>query len=705
MPPERSGPDRLLRLVRGEFGVRRGHPLPLGAQARGDGVNFSVFSKHATDVSLVLFLPGEIEPVLEIPLDSRYNRTGDVWHVLVTGIDPTVEYGYRMDRIPNAHPQIHRFDSRRVLLDPYARGLAGLEGWRKGYDAGRHGRLGLVRSKVVDDEFEWGLEHPLNIPLADSVIYEIHVRGFTAHPSSGVAHPGTYEGLVEKIPYLKALGVTAVELLPVTEFEECDHSYKNPETGERLCNFWGYQPLSFFAPKASYSAAGTTEGAVRSFKEMVKALHEAGIEVILDMVFNHTGEGTESGPTCCFRGLDNEIYYLADPRTGKYLDFSGCGNTLRCNHPVVRSLILTALRYWVTEMHVDGFRFDLASILGRSRDGSVHPDPPLLEIIAGDAVLAHTKLIAEAWDAAGLYQVGRFPSWGRWAEWNGKFRDEMRRFVQERRRPGGRPPHLSRRQPRPLPARRPRSLPQHQLPDQPRRLHPARPRELRPQAQRRRTARRTRTASTTTSPGTAAPRGRRAIPRCVRCAGAQARNFMALLLLAQGVPMLLGGDEMLRTQRGNNNAYCQDNDTSWFDWSLLRENASFFRFVSRLIRFRRAHPLLRRRTFFEDDREGPSAAFHGAKGGEPDFSLESRSLGLHLRGEAGHDDLYLMVHAHWEPLAFALPRLRGGRTWRLFLDTALEAPADIAEPGEEERLPRQASYGVAPRSVVVVVGR
>ncbi|HVQ29956.1 MAG TPA: alpha-amylase family glycosyl hydrolase, partial [Vicinamibacteria bacterium] len=457
-------------------------------------------------------------------------------------------------------------------------------------------------------------------------------------------------------------------------------------------------------PKASYAGEGGSAEALRAFKEMVKALHEAGIEVILDMVFNHTGEGTESGPTCGLRGLDNEIYYLADPRTGKYLDFSGCGNTLRCNHPVVRSLILTALRYWVTEMHVDGFRFDLASILGRSRDGSVHPDPPLLEAIAGDAVLAHTKLIAEAWDAAGLYQVGRFPSWGRWAEWNGKFRDEMRRFVKsdagltsalltclsgspDLYRQGGRAPFHSINFLTSHDGFTLRDLVtydrKHNLPN----------------------GEKNKDGFDDNQSWNCGAEGETSDPEVRALRARQARNFTALLFLAQGVPMLLGGDEMLRSQRGNNNAYCQDNDTSWFDWSLLRENAPFFRFVSHLIRFRRAHPLLRRRTFFEDDREGPAASFHGAKGGEPDLSLESRSLGLHLRGEAGHDDIYVMVHAHWEPQAFALPRLRGGRTWRLFLDTALEAPADIAEPGEEERLPRQASYGLAPRSVVVVVGR
>jgi isoamylase len=703
MPTAVTAGDRLLRLVRGDFGVRRGHPLPLGSTVRRDGVNFAVFSRHATDVSLVLFVPGEVEPVLEIPLDSRYNRTGDVWHVLIQGIDPAVEYGWRMDRIPNAYPQVYRFDSRRVLLDPYARGLAGLEGWRQGYGAGKHGRLGLVRSKVVDDDFEWGEEHPLNIPLADSVIYEMHVRGFTAHPSSGVAHPGSYEGVVEKIPYLKELGVTAVELLPVTEFEECDHPYKDPVTGERLCNFWGYQPLSFFAPKASYSAAGTTEGAVRSFKSMVKALHEAGIEVILDVVFNHTGEGGATGPTCCFRGLDNETYYLLDPRTGKYLDFSGCGNTLRCNHPVVRSLLLTALRYWVTEMRVDGFRFDLASILGRSRDGSVHPDPPLLEAIAGDAVLAHTKLIAEAWDAAGLYQVGSFPSWGRWAEWNGQFRDDLRRFVKSDAGMLG--PLLTRLSGSPDLYRQGGRAPWHSINFVT--SHDGftlRDLVTYDRKHNESNGEKNKDGFDDNQSWNCGVEGETSDPDVRALRARQARNFMALLLLAQGVPMILGGDEMLRTQKGNNNAYSHDDETSWFDWRLVRENADFFRFVSRLIRFRRAHPALRRHLFFEDAATG-AAAFHGPKGADPDVSPEARSLGLHLRGGGGHDDIFIIAHAHWEPIAFTLPKLRAGRTWRLFLDCAQPPPADIAEPGEETPLARPPTYTVAPRSVVVLVGR
>ena len=422
-----SARNGLLRIVHEDFAVRRGHPLPYGASVRRDGVNFSVYSPQATELMLVLFLPGEKEPALELPLDRRYNKTGDVWHVLVRGIDPGIEYGFRAGCEPNPSPHLLRFDRSRVLIDPHSKAVAGLEQW--GEVATANGRLGSLRSRVVEEEFDWGHERPLSVPLADSVIYEIHVRGFTRHPSSAVTHPGTFSGIVEKIPYLRELGVTAVELMPVTEFEECDNPRSNLLTGEPLRNFWGYQPVSFFAPKASYARPGAGGQVVREFREMVKALHEAGIEVILDIVFNHTGEGDERGVTFCWRGLDNPTYYLLDPKTGRYLNYSGCGNTMNCNHPVVRHQILSALRYWVTEMHVDGFRFDLASILGRGRDGEVLPNPPLLESIAADPVMADVKLIAEAWDAAGLYQVGSFPSWGRWAEWNGRFRDEVRRFV------------------------------------------------------------------------------------------------------------------------------------------------------------------------------------------------------------------------------------------------------------------------------------
>jgi glycogen operon protein len=693
--------DRLLRIVRGEFGVRRGHPLPYGATARREGVNFSVFSKHADDMSLVLFAPGETEPVLELPLDARYNKTGDVWHVLVCGLDPGVEYGFRADAEVPAGSTFLRFDPRRVLIDPFSRSVAGLERW--GEVARPKGRLEGLRSRVVDEEFDWGHEHPLAVPLADSVIYELHVRGFTRHPSSGVSHPGSFRGVVEKIPYLRELGVTAVELMPVTEFEECDNPRQDPLTGEPLRNFWGYQPVSFFAPKASYAGDGAGGGAVREFKAMVKALHEAGIEVILDIVFNHTGEGDERGATFCWRGLDNPTYYLLEPRTGKYLNYSGCGNTLNCNHPVVRLQILAALRYWVTEMHVDGFRFDLASILGRGRDGEVLPNPPLIEAIAADPVMADVKLIAEAWDAAGLYQVGSFPSWGRWAEWNGRFRDELRRFVKSD--PGMTRLLSTRLAGSPDLYRGSDRAPWHSINfvtshdgftladlvsynerhnwENGEGNSDGHPENL------------------SWNCGEEGPSGK---PEVLALRARQQRNFLTLLFLSQGVPMLLAGDELGRSQRGNNNAYCQDNETSWLDWSLLEANRDLLRFTQRLVRFRKAHRSLRRRSFFEDDKH-PAVAWHGTKLGKPDWGPDARTLAMQILPTATDAAIYLAANTHWEPRSFELPRLAPGRRWRRFVDTSQPPGEDALEPGAEAPLASERAVALGPRSVVVLVAR
>jgi glycogen operon protein len=693
--------DRLFRVVRGDFRVRRGRPLPYGAAARREGVNFAVFSRHATAMSLVLFAPGEGEPVLELPLDPRYNKTGDVWHVFVEGIDPGIEYGFRADCSPNPAPHLLRFDREKVLIDPFSRSVAGLERW--GEVAAAKGRLEQLRSRVVDEEFDWGHEHPLAVPLADSIIYEMHVRGFTRHPSSGVEHPGTFRGVVEKIPYLRDLGVTAVELMPVTEFEECDNPRTNLLTGELVRNYWGYQPVSFFAPKASYAANGAPGEAVREFKSMVKALHEAGIEVVLDIVFNHTGEGDERGATFCWRGLDNATYYLLDPKTGKYLNYSGCGNTLNCNHPVLRNQILAALRYWVTEMHVDGFRFDLASILGRGRDGEVLPNPPLLEAIAADPVMADVKLIAEAWDAAGLYQVGSFPSWGRWAEWNGRFRDEVRRFVKSD--PGLARLLATRLEGSPDLYRGSERAPFHSINfvtshdgftladlvsynDKHNWENGEGNTDGHPE-------------NLSWNCGEEGPSSHFEV-NALR--GRQQRNFLTLLFLAQGVPMLLAGDEFGRTQRGNNNAYCQDNETSWTDWSLLERHRHLHRFTRRLIRFRKAHPSLRRRTFFEDE-ASPPVAWHGTRLGEPDWDGESRTLAMHLLAANGDEPIYVIANAHWEARTFELPPLAPGRSWRRFVDTSQRPGEDALEPGAEAPLPSGRAYPAGPRSVVVLVGR
>ena len=465
---------------------------------------------------------------------------------------------------------------------------------------------------VVDNDFDWGDDQPLNLPLVDSIIYEAHVRSFTVHSSSGVAHPGTYAGLIEKIPYLKQLGVTAVELLPVNEFEEGDTDRVNPFTGERLLNLWGYQPTAFYAPNTAYSSNRADGEQVREFKQLVRALHQAGIEVILDMVFNHTAEGDENGPTWSFRGIDNSTYYILDPDTGKYVNFSGCGNTVNCNNPVVRDFIVDCLRYWVLEMHVDGFRFDLASILGRGMDGRVLKNPPLLESLAYDPVLANSKLIAEAWDAAGLYQVGTLPSWGRWAEWNGIYRDDVRKFVK------GDAGMTSALATRLLGS-----------PD----LYETSAREpyhsinfvtchdgftlndLVSYNEKHNLAN-----GENNTDGTDANyswncgvEGPTDDPAINQLRARQRKNFAAILLCSHGVPMFLEGDEIGRTQQGNNNAYCQDNEVSWLDWRMMASHADLLRFFRLMIAFRKRCPLLRRDSFQFHGEGGFHITWHGVK--------------------------------------------------------------------------------------------
>jgi len=418
-----------------------GKPLPLGATVVEGGVQFAIFSRHATSIILQLFNKSEDkDPSFEVTLDPEKNKTGDIWHIFIEGIRAGQLYGYRADG-PYEPKKGMRFNKNKLLLDPYTRAVTGNFNWdlsdARGYDIGSpQGDLsfctvdsagGAPKCIVVDETFDWGDDRPLKIPIKDTVIYETHVRGLTCHPSSQVKHPGTFQGVIEKIAYLKQLGITAVEFLPVQEFDESEIIRRDPTTGEQLVNYWGYSTISFFAPKSRYSSSGTMGEQVHEFKKMVRELHKAGIEVILDVVFNHTAEGDETGPTLCFRGLDNKIYYMLRGRGRRYKNYSGCGNTLNCNHPLVRGFILDCLRYWVVKMHVDGFRFDLASILGRDQHGRVLENPPLIERIAEDPVLRDAKIIAEAWDVAGAYQVGSFPG-TRWAEWNGCFRDDIRHF-------------------------------------------------------------------------------------------------------------------------------------------------------------------------------------------------------------------------------------------------------------------------------------
>ncbi len=666
---------RLRQTLREDFAFRRGHPLPLGATLWRGGVNFSIFSSRASAVTLVIFLPGEPESFLEFPLDPRYNRTGDVWHCFLEGLDPGVRYGYRMARDPNPQPWLDRFDSSLVLLDPYAKSVARVD------------RQWLA--EIVDDTFDWEYDQPLNIPLHQSLIYELHVRGYTRHASSGVAAPGTFLALTEKIPHLLRLGVTAVELMPVHEFDEVFNRYRDPLTGLPLRNFWGYDPLAFFAPKASYASGNP----VTEFKQMVKAFHAAGIEVILDVVFNHTGELDAAGPTVSFRGIDNQAYYLVDPLTGEYANYSGCGNTVNCNAPVVRSVILDCLRYFVTELHVDGFRFDLASILGRGRAGQVLADPPLLERIAGDPVLANTKIIAEAWDAAGLYQVGTFPAWGRWSEWNGQFRDDVRRFL--RCDPGAVQPLAMRLAGSPDLYRTSGRQPYHSINfvtcHDGFTLHDLVRYAVKHNLE---NGQGNQDGSNENYSWNHGIEGPSVDPDIERVRLRQQKNFLALLLLAEGTPMLLGGDELDRTQRGNNNAYCQDNEISWVNWTPSAAAEELTRFVSLLAGFRKRSRLIGRAAFDQVQIE-----FHGVRLGAPDWSWDSHALAAHLHAE-GSGHLYLIANSWREALEFELPPLAGA-VWSRLVDTTFKTPLDIAE-SDPFPLSGQQSYLAGARSIVVL---
>ncbi|GIX47350.1 MAG: hypothetical protein KatS3mg131_1561 [Candidatus Tectimicrobiota bacterium] len=665
-----------------------GAPLPLGASRQAGGLNFAVFAPVAQSVTLLLFWPGAAEPTLAVPLTAR---TGQIWHLRIEGLPAGVTYAYAVTPAPPGA-------ALPWLLDPYARCLVGAEVWRG------EGGLRPRRAALVEEPFDWQGDRPLRRPLADTVIYELHVRGFTCHPSAGVAHPGTFAGLRAKIPYLQELGITAVELMPVTEFEENDNPRRNPLTGERLVNFWGYHPLALFAPKASYAASATVQGQVREFKELVRALHAAGIEVILDLVCTHTGEGEETHPTWSYRGLANEVYYLREAG-GRYANFSGCGNTVNGNHPVVQDLIVDCLRYWVTEMHVDGFRLDLAAILCRGPAGEVLDAPPLLARLAADPVLADTKLIAEPWDAAGLYLVGRFPHFGRWAEWNDRFRDEVRRFV---RGDAGMVPALAARlagspdlyqaQGRP-PCHSINFVTCHDgftLADVVSYNHKHNEANGEGNAD----------GAHENYSWNCGVEGESDDPAVVALRRRQAKNLLTLLLMAQGVPMLLAGDEMGRTQRGNNNAYCQDNEVSWVNWEGQKTHAELVRFVRLLIARRKHHAVLRARHYPGSDHpQAPRLTWHGVQVNQPDWSWESRSLAMQLQDAAGSEHLYLIAHAHWEARRFALPALPPPWRWCRAIDTALPCPEDICPPGSERPLADPAAYGVEARSVVVLVGR
>ncbi len=675
----------------------RGKCLPLGASALPDGVNFALLCRNGTAVTLVIYPLDSDKPIAELPLDWRRNRTGDHWHILVAGLPPAFTYGWRVEGPRGGG---HHFDPSIVLLDPSATALSNGARWGESYDPPDQ-RFTSRRSMYIRRPFHWREDAPPLTALEDTIIYELHVRGFTCHPSSGVAHPGTFTGLMEKIPHLQSLGVTAVELLPIHEFDENDCIFRNPDTGERLRNFWGYNSIAFGAVKSAYASSGVDHGQVTEFREMVRAFHAAGIEVYLDVVFNHTGEGDERGRTYSFRGLDNQLYYMLTPE-GRYLNFSGCGNTVNCNHPVVRNLLMNCLQFWVADMHVDGLRFDLASVMGRDYLGRVLVEPPVVERIAEDGLLTDTKLIAEPWDAAGLYQVGHFPFGRRWSEWNGLYRDQIRRFW---RGEPGMVGHLATRLcgSADLYERTGRQ-PRHSvnfvtchdgftLWDLVSYNH----------KHNRANGEDERDGSDENYSWNCGVEGPTNDSRILGLRQRQARNFVATMLLSQGVPMLLGGDEFLRTQGGNNNAWCQDNAVSWVDWSLAEKNAGFLRFVREMIALRKRHPALRRRNFLR----GTDVIWHGVHPYKPDFSSWSRSLALALDGRrTGREpdrDIYMAFNAWIGTLNFRIPPSPHGRPWHRVVDTALASPLDIVGLDEGPRIEVGSTYPVVPYSTLVLI--
>lgn len=691
-----------LRTICG-FKVRPGMFDINGAMALRNGVNFTIHTHYGTACELLLFHRQQEEPFAVLPFPEEY-KIGDVYSMIVFDLDiEEIEYAYRVDG-PYRPEEGLLFDRKNVLLDPYARAVAGQKIWGEA-------RHGAYHARVVKDSFDWGDMPQSKRELSDLIIYELHVRGFTRHPSSGVACGGTFAGLKEKIPYLKDLGINAVELMPIFEFDENRNARE--VDGKRLLDYWGYNTVNFFSPNTSYSASVEFNREGMELKDLIKALHDNGIEVILDVVFNHTAEGNEQGATFCFKGLDNKIYYMLTP-DGNYYNFSGCGNTLNCNHPVVRQLILECLRYWTVCYRVDGFRFDLASILGRNEDGTPMNMPPLLHSLAFDPILSRVKLIAEAWDAGGMYQVGSFPAHKRWAEWNGRYRDAVRGFLKgdnwEAWRAawsicgsgdlygGG-----------------------HSRQEQNSRyagynscvnfltchdgftLH-----DLYAYNEKHNLDNgweNTDGANDNRSWNCGAE-GETEDPEVLKLRFRMMRNACAVLMCSRGTPMFLAGDEFGNTQYGNNNSYCQDNEISWLDWSLLEKNRELYEFFRFMIAFRKNHPVIQKKL--------PSAVcgmepmhIHAVQAEETNLPEGARTFSVSFAGydrARGKDDLvYLSLNTYWEDVTITLPKLKRG-AWYLTVNTnGDEAGRYFYPSGQERRI--ESSFVMRPRSVCVFVGK
>jgi isoamylase len=697
-----------VRLTPSQYEIESGCPHPCGSSPDENGVNFSIFAEGATSVQLLLFEHhDDVEPVQTIHLDPKQHKTFHFWHVYVKGLKPGVNYAYRVDGSHHLNQLGQRFNKNKVLIDPYAKANTDTL-WRRVDAVGSQDNLATsMRSVVVDlANYNWEGDRPLNRPMNETIIYELHVGGFTKSSSSGCTATGMFSGIIEKIPYLKELGITAVELLPVFDFDGKD--VMREVDGKLLKDYWGYNPHSFFAPESSYCTLSESGCQINEFRDMVKVLHRAGIEVILDVVFNHTSEGNHLGPTINFKGLGNSIYYhLVSFDKQYYMDYSGCGNTFNCNHPMVEKLIVECLEFWVKEMHVDGFRFDEGSILARDQNGAPMIHPPVIWHIETSQTLADTKIIAEAWDAAGLYQIGYFPGY-RWAEWNGKFRDDVRRFVKgdpglvgavALRIAGSADLYESSGH---LPINSVNFITCHDgftLNDLVSYNH--KHNEANGEGNRDGS-----NDNLSWNCGAEGETDNLAIDTLRR---QQIKNFAVILLISQGVPMLVAGDEIRRTQLGNNNAYCQDNDISWFNWNLVEKNTDTLRFFQLMINFRKCycHANLHRRSFFNgevNERGLADISWHGTKLFNPGWNdPEARALAYTLAGFEGESDIHVMLNMHWQPLNFEVPSLEG-REWYEVVDTAKPSPLDIVEPGQERKFTQNVS-SVQARSIVVLISK
>jgi glycogen operon protein len=677
-----------------------GQSFPLGATVYPNGVNFSVFSRSASRIELLFFdAEDDVRPARTIQIDPYKDRTYHYWHVFVPEAQPKQIYAYRAHG-PSDSANGLRFDPEKILLDPYGREVVVPRSyWR---DAARRPGSNLetaMKSVVIDTStYDWEDDAPLHTPSVRTVLYEMHVKGFTRNPNSGVAEGlrGTYAGLIEKIPYLQDLGITAVELLPIFQFDASD-------CPPGVVNYWGYQPVSFFSPHRAYSSRRHPQGPTDEFRDLVKALHRAGIEVILDVVFNHTSEGASDGPTLSFRGLENDAYYILEQDPSRYADYSGCGNTLNANHPIARRMILDSLRYWVQEMHVDGFRFDLASILSRDSSGQCMATPPVLWDIESDPILAGTKLIAEAWDAAGLYQVGSFIG-DSWMEWNGRFRDDFRSFF---RGECGTVTRIADR-----------------LIGSPE-IYAHKQREAEQSVNfitchdgftlndlvsfdhkhNESNGENNRDGANDNRSWNCGVEGPTDDPAIEELRNRQVKNFLTITLLSLGLPMILMGDEVRRTQSGNNNNYCHDDESNWFDWNLIEKHADVHRFVKLLIarRVLRDEEAPRQRKSLDQLIRDARKEWHGVKLLQPDWSDHSHSIAFGAEIRSQKLRIHFLMNAYWEPLQFELPRLsrNEGSCWQRWIDTALESPEDIVDWKMAPRLSGNV-YQAEARSVVVL---